>query len=108
MLLPPLSPSAVSYVASKHAVAGITKAAALDCAPHRIHVNAVCPGFTATDMTTAQLSQPALAAHFSSLHPFRGLGTVDDIAAAVLFLASPDCSWITGVMMPVDGGFTVA
>jgi NAD(P)-dependent dehydrogenase (short-subunit alcohol dehydrogenase family) len=119
----------VSYVASKHAVAGITKAVALDCAPFRVHCNAVCPGcesylFSLFIFITAALfnlptnvkidTQTAMTApmwakgqreHLEPLHPFRGLGTPEDIARAVLFLASEDNSWMTGVIMPVDGGY---
>jgi len=95
---------ALSYVASKHAVAGITKVVALDCAPFRVHCNAVCPGYTQTAMT-APIWAKGGREHFEALHPFRGLGTPEDIARAVLFLASEDNSWMTGVMMPVDGGY---
>jgi len=95
---------ALSYVASKHAVAGITKVVALDCAPFRVHCNAVCPGYTQTAMT-APIWARGGREHLEPLHPFRGLGTPEDIARAVLFLASEDNSWMTGAMMPVDGGY---
>jgi len=97
---------ALSYCASKHAVAGITKTVALDCAPYRVHCNAVCPGYTATPMTASMLVQEDKKLGIASLHPFRGLGEPEDIARAVVFLASEDNSWMTGVLMPVDGGYT--
>jgi len=96
----------LSYCASKHAVAGITKTVALDCAPYRVHCNAICPGYTATAMTAPILSQNEKKDGLAAIHPFRGLGEPEDLARAVLFLASEDNSWMTGVMMPVDGGYT--
>ncbi|KAE9973263.1 hypothetical protein BLS_002876 [Venturia inaequalis] len=95
------------YCASKHAVAGITKTAALDCAPHRVHVNAVCPGWAHTGLTEPLFAKvDGLAQGIGAMHPFRGLGQPEDIARAVLFLASEDNSWMTGAIMPVDGGYT--
>lgn len=96
------------YVASKHAVMGFTRATALDCAPHRIHVNALCPGFTATPLI-ARLMQPEAHESRSAVearHPFKGLGKAEDIARAAVFLASGDAAWVTGVGMPVDGGYS--
>ncbi|KAJ5459200.1 NAD(P)-binding protein [Penicillium desertorum] len=92
------------YVASKHAVMGITKAAALDCAPYRIHVNALCPGYT--DTAFISLLSTDERAVVERLHPFRGLGRAQDIANAALFLVSEENSWISGVGLPVDGGYT--
>jgi len=100
------APDTSSYTTSKHAVTGITKVAAVDCAPHRIHVNAVCPGYTATDMTKRFKEDQAIYNKLASMHPFKGFGEVGDIARAFLFLASPDNTWMTGVLMPVDGGYT--
>ncbi|KEQ69794.1 gluconate 5-dehydrogenase [Aureobasidium namibiae CBS 147.97] len=99
-----------SYCASKGAIVNMTKAVALDCAPHRIHVNCICPGCkhagTSSQMTSEVLRDEETQEHIISLHPFRGLGIPDDIARAVVFLASEDSSWITGVALPVDGGYT--
>ncbi|ORX98725.1 putative short chain type dehydrogenase [Clohesyomyces aquaticus] len=100
------TPNSASYVASKHGVLGLTKTVAWDCAPHRIHVNAVCPGYTATSMTAAFWDNKDVRARLDGMHPFRGLGTPEDIARAVLFLASEEASWITGVGLPVDGGYS--
>ncbi|TLS21935.1 uncharacterized protein PpBr36_09427 [Pyricularia pennisetigena] len=94
-----------AYAASKHAVLGITKAAALDCAPFNIHVNAVNPGFVTTVMTQKMLSNSSNSEALSRLHPLKGIGKVEDIARAVLFLVSEDASWITGESLCVDGGF---
>ncbi|KAI4753739.1 NAD(P)-binding protein [Aureobasidium sp. EXF-3400] len=95
-----------SYCASKGAIVNMTKAVALDCAPHRIHVNCICPGWTSSQMTSEVLRDEETQEHIISLHPFRGLGIPDDIARAAVFLASEDSSWITGVALPVDGGYT--
>jgi NAD(P)-dependent dehydrogenase (short-subunit alcohol dehydrogenase family) len=97
-----------SYITSKHAVMGITKAAAHDCAPLRIHVNALCPGFVQTSFIAGLLSPEAEAAKADVVakHPFRGLGTPQDIARAAVFLASEDAAWVTGIGLPVDGGYS--
>ncbi|KAL2816672.1 hypothetical protein BJX63DRAFT_419870 [Aspergillus granulosus] len=92
------------YVASKHAVMGITRAAALDCAKHRVHVNAVCPGYTDTAFLSSLTTEKR--AVVEKLHPFRGLGKPEDVANAVLFLVSEENTWISGVGLPVDGGYT--
>ncbi|KAH9871180.1 hypothetical protein J1614_006756 [Plenodomus biglobosus] len=105
-------PGLSAYSSSKHAVLGLTKVAAWDCAPHRIHVNALCPGYTQTAfihaLLAADLSPAAAAAKavVEAQHPFRGLGTPQDVARAALFLASEDAGWVTGVGLPVDGGYS--
>jgi NAD(P)-dependent dehydrogenase (short-subunit alcohol dehydrogenase family) len=96
--------NATAYVASKHGVIGLTKTAAWDCAPQRIHVNALCPGFTQTSMIQPLLDSGA-GARLQAMHPFRGLGTAEDIARAAVFMGSEDASWVTGVGLPVDGGY---
>ncbi|KAJ4988422.1 hypothetical protein SVAN01_06039 [Stagonosporopsis vannaccii] len=99
-------PGSSGYITSKHAVMGLTKAAAMDCAPHRIHVNALCPGYTQTAFTAPIWADQEATKRIESLHPFRGLGTPEDIARAAVFLASEEASWITGVGLPVDGGYS--
>ncbi|KAF5547940.1 hypothetical protein FPHYL_10065, partial [Fusarium phyllophilum] len=84
------------YVASKHAVMGLTKASAWDCAPHRIHVNALCPGYTDTAFIAGLEGQKR--AQVEALHPFGGLGRPEYIARAALFLVSEDSSWVTETM----------
>lgn len=86
----------VAYAPSKHAVLGLTKVVALNCAEHRIHCNAICPG-----------SPPELTSRITARQPLRGgFGKPEDIARAALFFATEDCSWVTGVGLPVDGGYT--
>lgn len=94
------------YVASKHAVEGLTKAAALEYAKQGIRVNAVAPGGIKTEMAERFTcgSQEGLN-YLASLHPVGRLGTSDEIASAVLFLASDAAGFITGTSLNVDGGF---
>ena len=99
-------PGSIGYIASKHAVMGLTKAAAWDCAPHRVHVNALCPGYTRTALTKPVWEDKELVGRIEGMHPFRGLGEVEDIARAAVFLASEDAGWVTGVGLPVDGGYS--
>ena len=95
------------YVASKHAVEGLTKAAALEYAKQGIRVNAVAPAAIETDMMnrfTGGGNEEALA-YMRTLHPVGRLGRSEEIANAVLFLASDAASFITGTSLNVDGGF---
>ncbi|KAJ5980883.1 Short-chain dehydrogenase [Penicillium waksmanii] len=95
-----------SYCASKGAVSSLTRQVALDYAPHKIHVNAICPGYTQTaifkDTTEAGMSVEDL----ERKHPLNGPGKPEDIAKMAVVLASDDASWVTGVSWPVDGGYT--
>ena len=100
------APNSSGYITSKHAVMGLTKAAAWDCAPHRIHVNALCPGYTHTALAAPIWENQEMTKRAEGTHPFRGLGTPEDIARAAVFLASEEASWITGVGLPVDGGYS--
>jgi NAD(P)-dependent dehydrogenase (short-subunit alcohol dehydrogenase family) len=87
---------------------GLTKCAAQDCAPYRIHVNALCPGYTQTSIIAGLLVPEAkeYKDKVVAKHPFRGLGTPQDIARAAVFLASDDAGWVTGIGLPVDGGYS--
>jgi NAD(P)-dependent dehydrogenase (short-subunit alcohol dehydrogenase family) len=69
-------------------------------------VNAVCPGFVETAMTGPGLRDPSRRARMEDATPLRRLGRPDDVAGAVAFLLSDDATWITGVALPVDGGYT--
>lgn len=86
-----------AYCASKGAVVLLTKAAALDCAPHRIHVNAIAPGYTESSMTGPLWNDETAKSRLLEKHPFRGLGQPEDLAKACVFLASEDAQWVTGV-----------
>jgi len=97
-------PELASYSASKHALIGLVQAAAAEAAPWGIRVNAICPGAVATPMTSAMDTGPGSA--LALLHPIGRVGTTEDIAELVAFLASPRAGFITGAAYPVDGGLT--
>ena len=97
-------PGRAAYHASKHGVIGLTKSAALDYATKGIRVNAVCPGCIDTPMGDA--IDPAAMAEFLKDQPIGRMGRSEEVAAAVLWLCSPGASFVLGVALPVDGGFT--
>lgn len=100
-------PGRAAYHASKHGVIGLTKSAALEYAPHGIRINAVCPGTIATPMVTDMIDKGELDRDAAIAdQPINRLGEPDEIAAAVLWLASPGASFVIGVALPVDGGYT--
>ncbi len=94
------------YVASKHAVSGLTKSAALEFSKQGIRVNAVAPAAIETRMYRDFATTEETQKYFTSLHPIGRIGQPAEVAAAVLYLCSPEASFITGHVLPVDGGFT--
>jgi NAD(P)-dependent dehydrogenase (short-subunit alcohol dehydrogenase family) len=94
-----------AYQASKGAVVNLTRAMALEFAEHNIRVNAVAPTFVRTDLTTPIFSNPELLEKVMQHTPLGVLPEVEDIAAAILFLASPAARCITGITLPVDSGY---
>jgi NAD(P)-dependent dehydrogenase (short-subunit alcohol dehydrogenase family) len=110
-------PYFANYVAAKHGVVGLTKALALDCAPHQVRVNAVCPTSIEDD---PDLDSAMLAGVASMLgveledyealslphHPLGALIAAGDVAAAIVWLSSEGAAKITGAVIPVDAGFT--
>ena len=103
----PLAPDFSLYNASKFAVIGLTKTAALEYATRGVRVNAVCPAIIETDLTAAARGDEQRRNHLLLLHPLRRFGTPEEVGDAVLWLCSPGASFMTGVALPVDGGFTV-
>jgi NAD(P)-dependent dehydrogenase (short-subunit alcohol dehydrogenase family) len=95
-----------SYSASKGAVHNLTRALAIECAPAYINVNAIAPGYFPTAMNRAAFDDADTYAKVQAMHPWPELGVPGDVAAAVQFLGSDAADWITGVILPVDGGFT--
>jgi 3-oxoacyl-[acyl-carrier protein] reductase len=96
------NPGQTNYAASKAGLIGLTKALALEVASRNITVNAVAPGLIDTDMTKALAS--GVHEEWTERIPLKRLGTPDDVAAAVLFLASDEASYITGQVLAVNGG----
>jgi NAD(P)-dependent dehydrogenase (short-subunit alcohol dehydrogenase family) len=94
------------YCMTKHAVEGLTKSMAVELAPHGIRVNSVAPTFIETAMTRSFLLEPTFRDWVLQRVPLGRLGTEADVAAAIVFLASPAASMITGTSLLVDGGWT--
>jgi len=99
-------PGGTAYVASKHGVAGLTKSAALEYAKSGIRINAVCPGFIRTAMVERTIDGGAISEEaMIAAEPIGRIGRPEEIASVVLFLCSDDASFVTGIPMPVDGGY---
>ena len=104
-----------AYSGTKHAVIGMTKAAAVEAAPEQVRVNAICPGYLDTEMTQSSianiaektgLSSEQAAEKLHSFSPQKRLFTADEVAQAALYLASPAASGINGQALSIDGGET--
>lgn len=100
------SPGRTVYCMTKHALEGLTKAMAVELAPHGIRVNAIAPTFIETPLTAPMLAEPAFRKFVLDRIPLGRLGTPEDVASAVVFLASPAARMITGTSLLVDGGWT--
>ena len=101
-------PRFANYVAAKHGVIGLTKAAALEYATRGIRINAVCPGTARSRMVEDWMQGSAEAeASVAALHPVQRIAEPEEIAEAVVWLASDAASFVVGAAMAVDGGYTV-
>lgn len=95
-----------AYVATKHGVVGLTKTAALEYAKQKIRVNAVCPGVIHTAMVDRITGQDkAVEKQFTDMEPVGRMGNPEEVAEAVIWLCSDAASFVTGVALPVDGGY---
>jgi NAD(P)-dependent dehydrogenase (short-subunit alcohol dehydrogenase family) len=94
------------YCMTKHALEGLTKAMAVELAPDNIRVNAIAPTFIETPLTKPMLDDPTFQDFVLSRIPLGRIGQPDDVAAAVVYLASPAASMVTGTSLIVDGGWT--
>ncbi|MBT6275687.1 MAG: SDR family oxidoreductase [Chromatiales bacterium] len=95
-----------AYVAAKHGVVGLTRQFAIAFAKAGVRVNAVCPGYIVTPMTAPVRDSDGGTPFLESLHPMGRLGEADEVAAVAGFLVSPAASFVTGVTVPVDGGYS--
>ena len=105
------SPQLAAYSLSKGAVVNVTRAIAAEVGPYGVRANAVCPGVTETAMPKSGRSDEEwaeIASRMSKAYPLRRLGQPEDIANAMLFLASDEADWITGHALVIDGGFSCA
>ena len=94
------------YCMTKHAVEGLTKAMAVELAPDNIRVNAIAPTFLETPMTASFFADPEFRDWVTSRIPLGRIGRMDEVAGAIVFLASPAASLITGASLAIDGGWT--
>jgi len=100
-------PGRAAYHASKHGVIGLTRSAALEYAPRGVRINAICPGTIETAMVKEMIARGELdVPEAVANEPIGRLGRADENAAAVLWLCSPAASFVLGVALPVDGGYT--
>lgn len=100
------SPRRTVYCMTKHALEGLTKAMAVELAPSGIRVNSIAPTFIETPMTVDMLKDQAFAEFVNRMIPMGTLATTDQVAAAVMYLASPAAGMVTGHSLVIDGGWT--
>ena len=98
-------PGTAAYTASKGAVAQLTKALAIEWAPHGILVNAIAPGYISTPLTEGLVADPKFTQWVTSRCPMQRWGEPADLAGPAVFLSSPAARFVTGQVLPVDGGW---
>ena len=95
-----------AYSASKGGVVSLTRAMAMSYARDNVRVNAICPGGVDTPMIATMMNTEQRAERFAASHPLGRMGTPEDIAYYALYLASDESSWVTGTVVPIDGGYS--
>lgn len=95
-----------AYVASKGAVTNLTRGMALDYATDNIRVNCICPGFVETPLVSGVVKTPEEYQKLADKHPMQRLGQPIEIAYGALYLASDESAFVTGIALPIDGGYT--
>jgi gluconate 5-dehydrogenase len=101
-------PNIVAYAASKGGLKMMTRALAVELAPHNVQVNGIAPGFFKTEMNTALINNAEFSAWVAKRTPAGRWGDPKEIAGAAVFLASPAADYVTGHLLYVDGGFSAA
>ena len=96
-----------AYCPSKAGLNMLTKVLALEWAPHQITVNAVAPTFVETELAAQTLARPGMRDYWNSRIPLGRIASLDDVSEAVIYLASPVADFVTGTVLPVDGGLTM-
>ena len=96
----------IAYHSSKGAVVNFTRAAAAELAPYNITVNCICPGYFYTELTTEVLDTDMFKQFAASHVPMKRYGREGELNAGAIFLASDEASYVTGVILPIDGGYT--
>ncbi|MCH9673592.1 MAG: SDR family oxidoreductase [Gammaproteobacteria bacterium] len=95
-----------AYSASKGGVISLTRAMAVTYARNQVRVNAICPGGVDTPMIATMMDTEQRAERFAASHPLGRMGQPDDIAHCALYLASDESAWVTGTVIPIDGGYS--
>ena len=96
----------IAYHSSKGGVVNFTRAVAAELAKYNITCNAICPGYFETELTTAVLNTPEFTAYMKQTVPMGRYGVEGELNAGAIFLASDEASYVTGVILPIDGGYT--